>query len=50
MRAINGEVRLWVNGEEVNGGRDCQPATGYLALEAEAAPVQFRNLRIRELP
>jgi hypothetical protein len=50
VRAINGEVRLWVNGEEVNGGRDCQPATGYLALEAEAAPVQFRNLRIRELP
>ena len=50
VRAVNGEVRLWVNGEEVNGGRGCEPATGYLALEAEAAPVQFRNLRIRELP
>ena len=50
VRAINGEVRLWVNGEEVSGGRQCSPATGYLALEAEGAPVDFRNLRIRELP
>lgn len=50
VRAINGEVRLWVNGEEVNGGGQCTPATGYLALEAEGAPILFRNLRIRELP
>lgn len=50
VRAINGEVRLWVNGEEVNGGRDCRPAEGYLALEAEGAEVSFRNLRIRRLP
>ena len=50
IRAINGEVRLWVNGREVTGGRDCQPATGYLALESEGAKVDFRNLRIRELP
>ncbi|QDV04594.1 hypothetical protein Poly30_00850 [Planctomycetes bacterium Poly30] len=50
IRAINGEVRLWVNGEEVTGGNQCEPATGYLALEAEGAPVVFRNLRIRRLP
>jgi hypothetical protein len=50
VRAINGEVRLWVNGREVTGGKDCAPATGYLALESEGAKVQFRNLRIRELP
>jgi len=50
VRAINGEVRLWVNGEEVNGGRQCLPAHGYLALEAEGSLVEFRNLRIRELP
>lgn len=50
IRAIHGEVRLWVNGREVNGGNECSPATGYLALEAEGAPVEFRNLRIRELP
>jgi len=50
VRAINGEVRLWVNGVEVNGGRECSPATGYLALESEGSTVRFRNLRIRELP
>lgn len=50
VRAINGEVRLWVNGEEVSGGTYCEPRTGYLCLESEGSPIQFRNLRIRELP
>jgi hypothetical protein len=50
VRAINGEVRLWVNGEETTGGTGCTPATGYLGLESEGSPVEFRNLRIRELP
>lgn len=50
IRAINGEVRLWVNGVEVSGGNQCSPATGYLALESEGSPIDFRNLRIRELP
>jgi 3-keto-disaccharide hydrolase len=50
VRAINGEIRLWVNGEEVSGGSDCQPHAGYLCLESEGAPVEFKNLRIRELP
>ncbi len=50
VRAINGEVRLWVNGEEVSGGSDCEPRIGFLCLESEGAPVEFRNLRIRELP
>ena len=50
VRAINGEIRLWVNGEEVSGGRDAEPRTGYLCLESEGAPVEFKNIRIRELP
>ncbi len=50
VRAINGEVRLWVNGHEVSGGRDCRPARGHVCLESEGSPVEFRNLRIRELP
>jgi hypothetical protein len=50
IRAINGEVRLWVNGEEVSGGTDSQPRTGYLCLESEGAPIEFKNLRIRTLP
>lgn len=50
VRAINGEVRLWVNGEEVSGGTGSKPAHGYLCLESEGSPVEFRNLRLRELP
>lgn len=50
VRAVNGEVRLWVNGEEVSGGTGCRPASGYLCLESEGSPVEFRNLRIRQLP
>jgi len=50
VRAINGEVRLWVNGEEVSGGNQCNPASGYLCLEAEGSPVEFKNIRLRELP
>ena len=50
IRAINGEVRLWVNGEEVSGGTGCDPASGYLCLESEGSPVEFKELRIRELP
>lgn len=50
IRAINGEVRLWVNGEEVSGGNEIRPAAGYLCLESEGAPIEFRNLRLRVLP
>jgi hypothetical protein len=50
IRAINGEVRLWVNGEEVSGGDGALPRTGYLCLEAEGSPIEFRNIRLRELP
>ena len=52
VRAINGEVRLWVNGEEVSGGVELANPVHRLSLclESEGAPVEFKNLRIRELP
>jgi hypothetical protein len=50
VRAINGEIRLWVNGEEVSGGNGAEPRTGYLCLESEGSPIEFKNLRVRELP
>jgi hypothetical protein len=48
--ATNGVLRLHVNGKEVSGGEDCNYRKGYLGLESEGAPVEFRNIRIRELP
>jgi hypothetical protein len=50
IRAIQGEIRLWVNGEEVSGGTGCNPASGYICLESEGSPILFRRIRIRELP
>jgi hypothetical protein len=46
----NGVIRLHVNGKEVSGGEECNYRKGYLALESEGAPVEFRNIRIKELP
>lgn len=49
VRAVDGEVTLWVNGIKVNRGFNCNPSHGYLALEAEGALIEFRDLRVREL-
>lgn len=48
--ANNGTLRLHVNGKEVSGGDATNYRKGYLALESEGAPAEFRNLRIKELP
>ncbi len=50
ISAKDGEVRLSVNGVEVSGGKDIEPRTGFLCLESEGSPIEFRNIRIRELP
>jgi hypothetical protein len=39
-----------INGEELSGGTECNPRTGYLCLESEGAPIECKNLRIRILP
>jgi hypothetical protein len=46
----NGVLRLHVNGKEVSGGENCNYRKGYIGLESEGAPVEFRKLRIQELP
>jgi hypothetical protein len=47
---VDGVVKLAVNGRFVNGVRSSSVRKGYLCLESEGAPVQFRNIRILELP
>ncbi len=49
IKAVDGVVRLSVNGEEVSGGEDCKPSEGFLCLESEGAPIEFKGLKIREL-
>lgn len=48
--ANHGSLRLHVNGKEISGGDEANYRKGYLALESEGAPVEFRRLRIKELP
>ena len=46
----DGTLRLHVNGKEVSGGSDCVWRKGYIGLESEGSPVEFKNIRIKELP
>ncbi len=45
----NGEISLAVNGKVVTRGKNITPRKGYICLEAEGSPVDFRNIRIKEL-
>lgn len=46
----DGTLRLAVNGKDVSGGTDFVWRKGYLGLESEGSPVDWRNVRIKELP
>lgn len=48
--AVDGVVKLSVNGKFVNGLRNSSRRKGYLCMEAEGAAIHFRNLWIMELP
>jgi hypothetical protein len=48
--AVDGCVKLSVNGKFVNGIRDASVRKGYLCLESEGKEIHFRKLRIMELP
>ena len=50
VEARDGVVTLAVNGKVVSGGSQCVPRKGYLCLESEGSPAQFKNIRIAELP
>ena len=48
--ANNGVLKLSVNGAEVSGGTNCNWRKGFIGLESEGGKVDFRNIRIHELP
>ena len=48
--AVDGNVKLSVNGKFVNGIRDASTKKGYLCLESEGKEIHFRKIRIMELP
>ena len=48
--AVDGVVKLSVNGKFVNGLSRSTQKKGYLCLESEGAEIHFRNIKIMELP
>jgi hypothetical protein len=48
--AVDGVVKLSVNGKFVNGVSKASVKKGYICLESEGAEIHFRNIKIMELP
>jgi hypothetical protein len=48
--AIDGVIKLSVNGKFVNGISRTSQKKGYICMESEGAKIYFRNIRIMELP
>ena len=48
--AVDGVIKLSVNGKVVNGISGSTQKKGYLCLESEGAEIHFRNIKIMELP
>ena len=45
-----GDITLAVNGKVTTKGTACTPSKGYICLESEGGVVNYRNVRIAELP
>lgn len=50
VECVDGVIKLAVNGKLVSGVSQCKPRKGYICLESEGAPAQFKNIRVKELP
>ena len=48
--AVDGVIKLAINGKFVNGIAKSSQKKGYLCLESEGAKIRFRNIRLMELP
>ncbi|MBK8090710.1 MAG: DUF1080 domain-containing protein [Verrucomicrobiaceae bacterium] len=48
--AVDGVVKLSINGKFVNGVSQSTVRKGYLCLESEGSEIHFRNIRLLELP
>src|SRR4051812_19052288 len=50
IECIDGKISLAVNGKVVTTGHDASPRKGHLCLESEGGQVEWRNLKIKQLP
>ncbi len=47
VRVQGDKVSFWCNGKLAWEGTGLTPATGHIGIQAEGAPLEFRNLRIK---
>jgi len=50
VTCVDGAISLSVNGKVVTRGSESSLRKGYICLESEGSPIDFRNLRVTELP
>ena len=50
VRCSGDSITVWINNEMVNHGFNCTASRGQIALQAEGAEVEFRNLFVEKLP
>jgi len=48
--AVDGVIKMSVNGKIVNGLSQSSQKKGYICMESEGAEIHFRNIKIMELP
>jgi len=50
VRAEGSKISLWVNGAVTSEFVQCEVLRGYVALEAEGYKIEFRNVKLKQLP
>ncbi len=43
------EIKVWVNGDQVNSGHECTAGNGQIAVQAEGSEVEFRKIVLTPL-
>jgi len=46
VECVGDRIKVWVNGDLVNYGYNCEAARGRIALQAEGAEVEFRKVEL----
>lgn len=46
IEAVDDQIKVWVNNEQVNHGTNCTALRGQISLQAEGAEVEFRKLEL----
>jgi hypothetical protein len=50
VTAIGPEISIWTNGAVTNIYSTCEVARGYVGLEGEGNKIEFRGVKLKELP